>query len=451
MQNLLSMLTQAADEEQLLLEPLPRHAAADEAEHLRRQYALLLAALLTAQPSVSEAQTRLLRLLLAALALEDIRAALFEEARALEPASLIEAGRRVREAGYAEQLVLDALVLLRLDASLGDEIVQLVGELAVFLDLDAATLERRANDAAIVLGLHEPENASQPCCADPLLDLWPRYLPRVLTQDDLQQELGAGIWVVEEEINVHCAWKARDAVLVFRNQGAIRTIVPDRGRVSLENCLLSNAILDFRGQGGVNLKDCEWQGAYNPERKLTALNVVGPELTVTNSQFETREARAIWVAGDASAINNSRFDNCGNKHLDGGAIGGSKYLKKLSGCRFERCIAARGGAVFVNGVYGVSGCEFVSCHSLRYEGKEGADIALFGVKAMGESNVVINCVFRQTALYVGSLEKSYSDSVITSGLQFIQGNLYYCKNIRNSTLASNALFEPGEIIEKEFD
>ena len=71
--NLLNTLTLAADEEQLRLHPLPGHAAASQNEHLRRHYALLLAAVLTAQPGVSAPQTRLLRLLLDSLKLGDIR------------------------------------------------------------------------------------------------------------------------------------------------------------------------------------------------------------------------------------------------------------------------------------------------------------------------------------------------------------------------------------------
>ena len=87
---LIDQLTRAADEEQLLLQPLPPHSAVGQEEHLRRHYALLLAALLATQPQVSEAQNRLFLLLLHSLQLSDIRAALFEEARALENDTLLE-------------------------------------------------------------------------------------------------------------------------------------------------------------------------------------------------------------------------------------------------------------------------------------------------------------------------------------------------------------------------
>ena len=152
--NLLDTLTRAADEEQLRLRPLPTHAAATQAEHLRQLYALLLASVLTAQPAVSEPQTRLLRLLLDALKLGDIRGQLFAQARELEPAPLLEAARLIREAGFAHHLVVDVLVLLRLDAPLGDEAARLAGELAAFLGLTETDLATRAGDASDILGLN---------------------------------------------------------------------------------------------------------------------------------------------------------------------------------------------------------------------------------------------------------------------------------------------------------
>ena len=114
---LLDLLRRAADAEQVRLQPLSAHAASEEEEHLRQHYALVLAALLTAQPQVSEPQSRLFMLLLDALQLGDQRAPLFEQARELAPDTLLEAARLIREQDYAEELLVDALVLLRLDAT----------------------------------------------------------------------------------------------------------------------------------------------------------------------------------------------------------------------------------------------------------------------------------------------------------------------------------------------
>ena len=114
-------LAAAADEEALNLKPLPAHGAAEHDEHTRERYAWLLAALLAQQESVSETQSRLFYLLLAALKLGDCRAALFEAAREFDKSDLVEAARLVREAGIGAALVLDAMVLLRLDQPLTEE------------------------------------------------------------------------------------------------------------------------------------------------------------------------------------------------------------------------------------------------------------------------------------------------------------------------------------------
>lgn len=214
--NLLETLARAADEEQLKLHPLPEHAAANQAEHLRQHYALLLAAVLTSQASISEAQTRLLRLLLNSLKLGDIRAQLFEQARALEPAPLLEAARLIREAGFAEHLLVDMLVLLRLDAPLTDEAARLAGELAAFLGLDETVLATRARDAVEILGLdvastdaNPTEDAPAPAHSPILISLaqyWPARLRQPLTLEALKAGLQGGIWELSEDMAVHFPW-----------------------------------------------------------------------------------------------------------------------------------------------------------------------------------------------------------------------------------------------------
>ncbi len=151
--DLLKSLALIADEEQFHLNPLNEHVIAEQGEHLRSQYALLLASVLTAQPSVSESQTRLFRLLLDALRLGDIRAQLFEQAQELTPELLLEAVRLVREEKFARFLVLDALVLLRIEAQLSDELVSLVSELSSALNLGEQDIKSNALMASRILGL----------------------------------------------------------------------------------------------------------------------------------------------------------------------------------------------------------------------------------------------------------------------------------------------------------
>jgi hypothetical protein len=151
--NLRDTMKRAADEEQLKLKPLPKHLIASQPELLRLHYALLLTALLSAQETISETQTRLTSLLLDALLLGDIRGALFEQARDLDEETPIKAARLIRDAGLARHLLVDALILLRLDAPLDDEIAGLINEFASFLDVDAEALRTCSKGAAAILGL----------------------------------------------------------------------------------------------------------------------------------------------------------------------------------------------------------------------------------------------------------------------------------------------------------
>lgn len=151
--NLRDTMKRAADEEQLKLKPLPEHILAPQPEYLRLHYALLLTAMLSAQMSISETQTRLTCLLLDSMELGDIRAALFEQARELDEETLISVARLVRDEGLARHLLVDALILLRLDEPINDEITGLINEFASFLDVDTENLGACSQVAAKILGI----------------------------------------------------------------------------------------------------------------------------------------------------------------------------------------------------------------------------------------------------------------------------------------------------------
>lgn len=460
--NLLNTLTLAADEEQLRLHPLPEHAAATQDEHLRQHYALLLAAVLTAQPAVSEPQTRLLRLLLDALKLGDIRGELFDQARALEPAPLLEAARLIREAGFAHHLMVDTLVLLRLDAPLGDEAARLAGELAAFLGLDKSVLATRAGDASEILGLNANEDGSINLGADkeakrddgeedtpterPLLlaDLWPGRLCQLLTVDALRSGLQGGLWLLDANLDVDFPWQANDATLFFRN-GAVLNTFAKKGKIKLTDCRLIDAVLDFQGACGIALERCNWQGDYDPVAERTALRSIGQALTVTDSQFSTRNARAIGVQENSLNLTGSRFTRCGHAELYGGAVWHTDHDRTIENCCFDRCLASYGGTLYVNALYGVKKCEFVACESRSLQGKQAGDVAIYA-KAAKAPTAISDCVFRQTSLVIGnSYDGSGAAFVIST--QFQKANIYYNNKYSGNTISRDCAFLGGREIE----
>jgi len=462
--NLLDTLTRAADEEQLRLRPLPEHAAATQAEHLRQHYALLLASVLTAQPAVSEPQTRLLRLLLDALKLGDIRGQLFAQARELEPAPLIEAARLIREAGFAHHLVVDVLVLLRLDAPLGDEAARLAGELAAFLGMNEIELATRAGDACDILGLNAGDghsiNSGTGKDADgndgadnipsepPLLlaDLWPGRLSQPLTVEALRGGLQGGLWLLEVNLDVDFPWQANDAILIFRNGTTLNTFAK-AGEVKLIDCRLIDAALDFQGACSITLERCDWRGNYDPEAQRTALNLVGQALTVTDCLFSTHNARAIVVQDNTLNLTGSRFTRCGHVGGNGGAIWHSDYSRKIENCCFDRCLAACGGALWVNALYGVNKCEFVACESRLLQDEQAGDVAVFA-KGAKAPLAISDCVFRQTSLVIGdSCDGSGAAFVIST--QFQKANIYYHNRYSKNTIARDCVFLEGRALDRK--
>jgi len=458
---LLDILTHAADEELLLLKPLPEHAAAGQQEHLRRHYVLLLAAVLTSQPTIAEAQTRLLRLLLDSLKLGDIRGELFEQARALEPDQLVEAARLIREAGLAEHLIVDALVLLRLEQPLSDEASRLAGELATLLGLDQATLTTRAENAADILGLgdaadaetRQEETDKQTLAPLTLSDVWPSALPQPLTLEALRQGIKGGVWRVDADLTVDFPWQAEGAVLLFR-QGA--TLATSGKEVTLTGCHLWEARLIVQGGSGVNIQRCVWAGRYDPAAQATALVVQNARLTVRESLFQTRHARAIRAEESSIDIQHSQFDRCGHPNLRGGAVANvtssrSSSSSTIAHCTFTHCQAARGGALSFSYLKGVAHCTFIACTSAELQQQEAGDIAVYA--PVPEVPAIEGCTFRDTSLSIGNVDEYSSSAARVRDCRFIQSNVYYNREYtyNNKTVTSDCTFEGGGVIAKKFD
>lgn len=471
--NLLDTLTRAADEEQLRLHPLPEHAAATQPEHLRQHYALLLASVLTAQPAVSEPQTRLLRLLLDALKLGDIRGQLFAQARELEPEPLLEAARLIRAAGFAHHLVVDVLVLLRLDVPLGDEAARMAGELAAFLSLDESALATRVGDASEILGLNAGEDGSINAgagnkadgddgapgipTAPPLLlaELWPGRLRQPLTREALKAGLEGGLWLLDGNLDVDFPWQANDAILFFRNDAVLNTFAKE-GNITLTDCRLVNAVLDLQGACSITLERCDWQGSYKAELKRTALRSLGQNITITDCQFSTRDARSISAEGGEFVLNGSAFILCGHRELIGGAICWvTKNGEQISGwlhnpteiqiigCRFDNCTGYRMAAIAMTTLKGIRNCEFVFCRSVCYEvepkffGLE--NMAIMSFKGGEEEDAIQDSVFRNASLRLNNPSKN---TRILSRCQFLQGGyLHVYKPYTETTFLSNGILD----------
>jgi uncharacterized protein YjbI with pentapeptide repeats len=448
--NLLDTLTRAADEEQLLIHPLPKHAAAGQEEHLRQHYALLLAAVLTAQPAVSDAQTRLFRLLLDSLALGDIRGSLYAQARALEPAALVEAARLIRGADLACHLALDALVLLRLEAPLNDEMSQLVAELAALLGVSQAALAEQAETAALILGLNpDAPNKEDPAVRSPLevlAERWPgrQAIPLPLTAEALRAGLHDGAWRLEADLTVDFAWQASNATLIFLHDATLRTVA-ESGEVTLTDCDLRNARLHFANECDARFERCQITGDYGNRPDHPAIESLNGKLDIVDCDFTTRDGVAIEAGFGELAVTKSRFTGCGRSDGKAGAIihVSEAENKEISDCHFERCIGKYAGAVYCNKLSGIHNCEFIACESRAFDDQRFAHIAVFSSRNKNVP-VITGCRFEQSSLYVRNSDYTAigSNYAVARDCQFRDGNFIYYNFSSNST--SNCTFKGGE-------
>jgi hypothetical protein len=452
--NLLDTLTRAADEEQILIHPLPKHAAAGQEEHLRQHYALLLAAVLTAQPAVSDAQSRLFRLLLDSLALGDIRGSLYAQARALEPAALVEAVRLIRGADLACHLALDALVLLRLEAPLNDEISQLVAELAALLGLSQAALAEQAETAAVILGLNpDAPNNEDPAESSPLKGLaerWPgrQAIPKPLTAEALRAGLHDGAWRLGADLTVDFAWQASNATLIFLNDATLRTVA-ESGEVTLTDCDLRNARLHFANKCSARFERCQITGDYGNRPDHPAIESLNGKLDVVDCDFTTRDGVAIEAGFGELAVTKSRFTGCGRSDHKAGAIIHTEGSREITDCRFERCIGSHAGALYCDKIYGIYYCEFVACESRKFSDQRFAHIAVFSIKIGSLSPVIAGCRFEQSSLYVGDCGYTRDTHAIARNCQFLEGNFIYYNSSgfgNRDNLTPNCTFKNGQVI-----
>jgi len=336
-----------------------------------------------------------------------------------------------------------------------------VGELAAFLALDANQLATRAQDAAEILGLNLRPKAEEEGGTDvgenegegaeplpPQAELWPGRLSQPLTAAALRQGLQGGLWIVDADLDVHFCWQAKDAVLVFRNGATLNTFA-EEGEIKLEGCRLVDAALTFQGKNSViTLERCDWQGNYAQEAKRTALVSVGQALTVSACAFSTQNARAIWVNNCRLTLTDSRFTRCGHKGLNGGAVWHSDNDRTIRNCLFDRCLAARGGAIAVNRLYGVGECEFVACRSLDLESQSAGNVAVYAAEAKAPT-AISDCVFRQTSLVIGSAYDG-SNAKFVRSCRFQQGDVYYHNRWSSNQITDACSFDGGGAYYKEF-
>jgi hypothetical protein len=132
----INTLHQLIDEAKLELYPLEAHMLSSQSEWDREQYAILLAAVLIGDGTVSEAQCRVFALLLAALHLPTEPARYFALVGQIDKSTVIEFVNRYKSQDVAKAFIFDAAVLEKLSEKSSLESKQFLFEIIQLLDVN---------------------------------------------------------------------------------------------------------------------------------------------------------------------------------------------------------------------------------------------------------------------------------------------------------------------------
>jgi hypothetical protein len=415
----LQQLLDAIQTEKHATQPLALHRIAGLDEHTREYYGLLLAAVLRVHPSIGRAQSRMFALLLEAMGLPDHQASLFERTQVLSATDLSESRRLITEHGLTQSFLLDICILLRVEGPLSDDDLQLCAELADLLQVDGENLSDLVALALHVLGIKTlqafPEAFDFGDCAH-----WLEFIFEEVTDTKLKAGLQPGLWVLKQAIEMDTGWSLKNVTLFFTAGAKLDIDATEDTIVSITNCRLINPVMHFKGQSlAFNIQDSTVEGCYFEHVQLTAFRFDDIKAAnVKNTYFATRNARAVHAFRTVLRFERCRFNECGNRHLAGGALAiRTPMITKsflifdhknteivLVDCQFIRCTASLGGALRIDRLdyrftY-IKDCLFADCSSTEL----GMDYAVY------VSDIVTSCdrrfiertQFKRGGFYLGN-------------------------------------------------
>ena len=186
---------------------------------------------------------------------------------------------------------------------------------------------------------------------------------------------------------------------------------------------------------------CNWRGDYDSMARISALKCRRTALTVRDSSFVTLNARAIRAQLETLTVKSSTFTHCGHAELYGGAIWHSDEERSIADCRFDRCVAALGGALRFNTARqsSIANCKFLYCKSTEQFKKTDPsenNIAVFINDS--RSYTMHNCTFESNHLLI----IDPSDASVTNSF-FQRSGFYMLMSYEGATKSSGCTFNEG--------
>jgi hypothetical protein len=420
--------------------PFQAHLVAGQLnKHEQNIYAVLHAAFILFNGSITQNQERLYSFWLASISEELILSEVVNQAQKFDGEKLKEAITLIESKNLFELILLDVLIFTRLDGTLSNELKQILNEWCQLLKINQDIIEDVIAISDHILGTNEPKQPILTATIKTLIEneVWAEFYINELNINNINYIIRGGIWNVKGDIiDVIKDISIADAILVFNNKSKVTMY---DCKLNLTNVGLINPLFNFAAMD-ICFDNVVAKGTYRIEDKRTVLSSKNTgNIEVSNSHFEFNHARAFLFDESQSTgqFDHVKFIDCGNKSLLGGAI---KYQEglKFTNCQFEHCNAKIGGAAFLKNLTtkAFENCKFISCTS-EHEWSDGINAGSLYFENEDNKNNIINCFIDNNI----SIYKLYGSENCCSMLSdtIIKGDINYTNSTHGYSTYAYAL------------
>ena len=413
--NNLGQLLQDIDRLQVNRRPLAPHAIANGNDEDKKTYATILAVLMVNQ-SISDAQSRLLTMLLHSMDLDIPLSSLYDRVSSFDKQALEVFCELVDRDALAPAFFMDALTLLRLDKPLSEVQVKSLSELTTLLEVPQLVIEDILHLSNKVLHNGDKDAYSVQAIAKAKFQLnlefdydslkpWHEFSYRSLTEQDLESNELVGAWVVTKNLVIEQDLTIKNCILMFSpntvmtmkySQDYERFYDVPRKKFNVYDSYLNFAtikILELRKERNAIISEIQISSSYFINSSLW---LEGTKTSIKKSYFISDQLNnpAITFCSDASEkieIYDTKFEVKNNCAVDYVVSNYQVFL--IDTCNFENCgsdLLKKKGAVTLHDE--ARKIEIKNCNFIDNRSKNGSGIYLYGGKTLNESKIE-NCRF----------------------------------------------------------
>lgn len=459
--NNLGQLLQDIDRLQVNRRPLAPHAIANGNDEDKKTYATMLAVLMVNQ-SISDAQSRLLTMLLHSMDLDIPLSSLYDRVSSFDKQALEVFCELVDRDALAPAFFMDALTLLRLDKPLSEVQVKSLSELTTLLEVPQSVIEDILHLSNKVLQNGDKDAFSVEAMAKAKFQLnldfdydslkpWHEFSYRSLTEQDLETNKITGTWVVNKKITLEHSLTIQDAILMFSPDASlsmkygsnfdyiwnvqqqefniyksyltqslidVQELTKDNTslvwKVEINESTFINSSIMLTGTK-TEIKNCSFLADKIKVPAIKFNSNKSEEIEIYNSKFEIKNNIAIEYEVDnlnLFLIENCEFKKCGNTLMEkAGAITlvGSIRSVEVKNSQFIDNRSKHGSAIYFSKtgyVYNskIEKCSFIN-GSLLNENDEWlrialSNLAIYAVSDDYENLSIEDCKFKNASIKI---------------------------------------------------